>query len=865
MNIIKEVYWDEYAKATSDEAKLRFARNLIRKAEESKEDLAGRFCLLKVAKEAALRGGDFGAALEAVDGLSAIFQIDSLEMKLDVLTKAANRAASESEPGRSAQSYGRIAREALALLDVAISTDKFAYARSSGKLAGDAAKNARDELLTKRVSDRIEVMERLAKAYAEVEKAIAVLEQAPDDAEASLAVGKYLCFTRGRWREGLPLLAGGSDAELKALAKRELEPPSQVTDRISIGDAWWDFSLKSEGDIRTAIQSHVAVWYRSAVGDLKGLARDKVEKRLREFEALQPASKAASSVPTKRFDWRKSVEAREAMLQRDGGSAQTERAVAGALHWLARHQNADGSWSCQKRAPGCRDGTCTGLGQTESLTGGTAMGLLPFLAAGQTHQSRGPYQKNIAAAIRFLVARQNQQTGDLTKGNHQMYAHGLAAIALCEAYGMSGDPTVGRAAQGAIKFIQTGQNDRGGWRYQHGTNDGDTSVFGWEMMALKSAQMAGLSVDPAKWELGRKWLSSVAAGAKDGTSQSGGRFSYTPGGGGTPCMSAMGLLITQYMGAERSDPTLTGGVAYLMSQMPKETDKNVYYWYYATQVMHNMLGPEWDKWNRQMQRILIESQAKANCASGSWDPLAPTKDAWGDRGGRLMQTSLSCLTLEIYYRYLPLYQNADGDVVAPPERNLGGPGAAAAEDRVELSRPRMQESYEQAVASGWKPQRAAQYAPLARLARLMTFAKSTKDEAGDRLHLLPQGIQDAAQYADEVSQTLGKTGFDAEQVRAVNRFAAEQIEQPNTGAMLFANVLQTVRDGQQGKDAVIAEVVGTHKLVGFFPGAEAPPTPNGARLLILAVVRPQAAELQDQEGKRQRICLLQVNYLLPVK
>jgi hypothetical protein len=362
---------------------------------------------------------------------------------------------------------------------------------------------------------------------------------------------------------------------------------------------------------------------------------------------------------------------REAMVGRFGGTKQTERAVAAALNWLARHQNADGSWSCQKRAAGCRDGTCTGLGATESLTGGTAMGLLPFLAAGQTHQSKGPYQKNINAAIRWLIARQNQQTGDLTKGDHQMYAHGLAAIALCEAYGMSGDPMVGRAAQGAIQFIQTGQNDRGAWRYQHGTADGDTSVYGWQMMALKSAQMAGISVDPAKMELGRKWLSLVAAGAKRGDSQGGGQFAYTPGAGGTPCMSSVGLLITQYLGAGRSDPTLTGGVEYLMTHMPTEKDKNVYYWYYATQVLHNMLGPEWDKWNRQMRKILVESQARSGCASGSWDPLAPTKDAWGDRGGRLMQTSLSCLTLEIYYRYLPLFQT-------DKEKDAGG-GKPAAE------------------------------------------------------------------------------------------------------------------------------------------------------------------------------------------
>lgn len=84
--------------------------------------------------------------------------------------------------------------------------------------------------------------------------------------------------------------------------------------------------------------------------------------------------------------------------------------------------------------------------------------------------------------------------------------------------------------------------------------------------------------------------------------------------------------------------------------------KNVYYWYYATQVLHNVPGPEWDKWNRQMRRVLIESQSKEGCAAGSWDPGKPYKDAWADAGGRLMLTSLSALTLEVYYRYLPLYK-----------------------------------------------------------------------------------------------------------------------------------------------------------------------------------------------------------------
>ena len=77
--------------------------------------------------------------------------------------------------------------------------------------------------------------------------------------------------------------------------------------------------------------------------------------------------------------------------------------------------------------------------------------------------------------------------------------------------------------------------------------------------------------------------------------------------------------------------------------------------------MHNVPGPQWDDWNRQMRRILIESQEKTGCAAGSWDPNKPDPDPWGNQGGRLMVTSLSCLTLEVYYRYLPLYKIDDPD------------------------------------------------------------------------------------------------------------------------------------------------------------------------------------------------------------
>jgi len=161
-----------------------------------------------------------------------------------------------------------------------------------------------------------------------------------------------------------------------------------------------------------------------------------------------------------------------------------------------------------------------------------------------------------------------------------------------------------------------------------------------------------LHVDPVVMDGAKKFLKLASSKSK-----SGGLFSYTPGGSPGPAVTAVGLLCIQYMGTPRTDPAIMEGMTFLMRNLPqKDRGRNIYFAYYATQVMHNIPGPEWDSWNRNMRRVLIETQIKDGCAAGSWDPLKPAADSHGDVGGRLMMTSLSALTLEVYYRYLPLYK-----------------------------------------------------------------------------------------------------------------------------------------------------------------------------------------------------------------
>jgi len=234
-----------------------------------------------------------------------------------------------------------------------------------------------------------------------------------------------------------------------------------------------------------------------------------------------------------------------------------------------------------------------------------------------------------------------------------MYTHALGSIVLCEAYALTKDRGLGNAAQKAIDFTVRTQNKMGGWRYQQKATDVDTSVFGWQFMALKSGLMGGLKVPEKTLTAGMGYLKTVQP------EKPGDHWAYDPGGGRRASMTSIGILCLQYMGKGKSDPLVDQGVKLLIETSPPEKTSDPYYWYYATQVVHHYQGPEWDRWNRGMRRIWVEKQNRDPKSTdfGSWDPKdfgREHHDLLG--GGRLYLTSIGLLTLEVYYRYLPLYE-----------------------------------------------------------------------------------------------------------------------------------------------------------------------------------------------------------------
>lgn len=501
------------------------------------------------------------------------------------------------------------------------------------------------------------------------------------------------------------------------------------------------------------------------------------------------------------FSLRKDPNARQDIINQLGGSQDTEDAVRRALEWFTRVQEADGHWD--------------GVSGHESATTGLAM--LAYMGYGAKHtwsleeknnlaltvkrlteepanpglvgprQPANPkgeinkpvknaelthYQKPLAKAVEWML--RIEKNGDLRGRRGDMYDHGIAAIALAEAYSLTKDPRLRQPLERVVAFTVKAQNPKtGGWRYrtyqENPRDKGDLSVTGWQLMALKSAKRGGLDVPDRVFERVQTFLNLTSVG------RSGGDYRYFPGGPRNPSMVAEGMFCQQLLGPDReriaraiqfmeqaagqftavaklaatvaenaetpegkiaaelarkeaeaaaqtaremvakaegmmpeklptkisnsarslatktipqiiiqteaakvdangtlaqaraildragttaesavmdsSHPRMRESTRIVQGQLPSRNRANYYYWYYGSLAMHQNQGDPWKKWNQRLQPILLRNQVRTNRRNdGSWDPVGE----WGFQAGRPVITALATLSLEVYYRYLPL-------------------------------------------------------------------------------------------------------------------------------------------------------------------------------------------------------------------
>jgi hypothetical protein len=231
-----------------------------------------------------------------------------------------------------------------------------------------------------------------------------------------------------------------------------------------------------------------------------------------------------------------------------------------------------------------------------------------------------------------------------------MYSHGMATLALAEAYALSGDERLLPGLKAALAYTINSQHAAGGWRYQP-YDAGDMSQFGWQLMALKSGELGGIAIPPATRDRMVRFLQSCSTGANRGLA------AYRPGDRPSRPMTAESLVCRYFLEADQSPQALAEGAAYVAGERPGVGPANYYYWYYGTLAMFQRQGDDWKAWNAALQKELLARQRWDGSAAGSFDP----DDLWGGYGGRVYSTALAALSLEVYYRYTPLHGHSADD------------------------------------------------------------------------------------------------------------------------------------------------------------------------------------------------------------
>lgn len=343
-----------------------------------------------------------------------------------------------------------------------------------------------------------------------------------------------------------------------------------------------------------------------------------------------------------------------------GGDAATVDAVAAAVDWFVRTQRPDGAWDAAKWGAGRETrvlGDDRGGAGGRAETGLTGLALLAMGGAGHTHLA-GPHRDTVTRGLQFLLDSQKAD-GDLAgdaKPFARTYCHSMATFALAEGMAVTGDERLRPAVEAAVDYLTRSQNAAGGgWRYHPGER-GDTSQMGWAVMALRSAELAGIAVRPSVWRGCERFVSSVATG------RSGGLAAYKPQQRPSNTMTAEAMYVRQILGVSNPRSAADAeAVAAMLADPPASSASgrrqvaNLYYWYYATLALHHhspagdSASQAWQTWNRSLQRAVLPGQVASGPNSGSWDP----DTLWGPYGGRVYSTALATMCLEVYYRYDP--------------------------------------------------------------------------------------------------------------------------------------------------------------------------------------------------------------------
>ena len=276
---VRETFKQQFINAKKDSDKLALAQKLQVLAKDSDDDLAVKFVCLEEARKLVAETGDLNQALQSIDELALEFRVDVLQMKSATLKAAASKL-------KTPEHNRDLVDKSISLIDQFESQDRYSDGLGVATIAAQVVLKVKDKALIASVQGVRRDAEDVAKEFSSAAKARDVLKSRPDDREAKLVWGKWLCLRKDEWDEGLKLLRDVSDEKLKDLATRDLNRPDDKAGFLSLGTDWLDYakSRKDRGHNRFAARS--LYWLFKASEDATGLAKSKIETQIEQAQLI---------------------------------------------------------------------------------------------------------------------------------------------------------------------------------------------------------------------------------------------------------------------------------------------------------------------------------------------------------------------------------------------------------------------------------------------------------------------------------------------------------------------------------------------------------------------------------------------------
>lgn len=272
---IRKLLRTEFAQK-EDYKRLSLAIQLLKDGIKTKDNPAMQYALFQEAWELAAKIGDVEVCVRAVNEVAARYDVDSIDLKMKILRTTARKVSTPAAKRLLFAAYRNVA-------DNAVRKNRFRVADKACAEAGKIARKLKDDALIAKIKEKRKTVAALRQEFNELMEARRTLETNPEDPDANLRVGRYLCRVKEDWTAGLPLLAKGADPVLKKMAAEDLADPQDPEARAKLADAWYDLAGTHPDGFAEPAWRRSGHWYKMAFPDLTGDDQARVQKRLSEL------------------------------------------------------------------------------------------------------------------------------------------------------------------------------------------------------------------------------------------------------------------------------------------------------------------------------------------------------------------------------------------------------------------------------------------------------------------------------------------------------------------------------------------------------------------------------------------------------